>query len=124
VTDREMRALNKKWRKKDVPTDVLAFPAAAAKKKKFFFPGAGDVVISLDTARRQAREGGWPLAVELRRLLAHGLLHCLGYDHHLPAASRRMARAEERLLGRAGMVGASLAHLHGKLRFSRSGGGR
>jgi probable rRNA maturation factor len=98
VTDREMRALNRKWRLKDAPTDVLSFPMAPV----------GDVVISLDTARRQAREGGWPLAAELRRLLAHGLLHCLGHDHQRPAAARRMARAEERLLGREGMVGSLL----------------
>ena len=95
VTDREMRALNRKWRLKDAPTDVLSFPMAPV----------GDVVISLDTARRQAREGGWPLAAELRRLLAHGLLHCLGHDHQRPAAARRMAKAEEKLLGRKGMVG-------------------
>jgi probable rRNA maturation factor len=111
VTDREMRALNKKWRKKDAPTDVLSFPSAPV----------GDVVISLDTARRQAREGGWPLSVELRRLLAHGILHCLGHDHERPAAARRMARAEEQLLGRAGLVGVSLSQGAGNLRFARSG---
>ena len=48
------------------------------------------------------------LAVELRRLLAHGLLHCLGHDHETAAEARRMARAEEGLLGREGMVGAAL----------------
>jgi probable rRNA maturation factor len=69
----------------------------------------GDVVISLAAARRQAREGGWPLSVELRRLLAHGLLHCRGYDHGTPQEARRMARAERRLLGARGMVGDSMA---------------
>jgi probable rRNA maturation factor len=102
VSDREMRALNRRWRGQDRPTDVLSFPLQES--------GAlGDVVISLETARRQARAGGWPLAAELRRLLAHGLLHCRGYDHERPADARRMAAAERRLLGRAGMVGASLA---------------
>jgi probable rRNA maturation factor len=67
------------------------------------------VVISLDTARRQAREGGWPLATELRRLLAHGILHCRGYDHERAADARRMAAAERRLLGAKGMVGDSLS---------------
>jgi len=101
VSDREIRALNRRWRGKDRPTDVLSFPLDE--------PGAqGDVVISLDTARRQAREGGWSLAAELRRLLAHGILHCKGYDHERPADARRMAAAERRLLGRQGMVGASL----------------
>jgi len=81
---------------------VLSFPLGE--------PGAlGDVVISLDTARRQALAGGWSLAAELRRLLAHGILHCRGYDHEHPADARRMAAAERKLLGRSGMVGASLS---------------
>jgi probable rRNA maturation factor len=101
VSDRQMRALNRKWRGKDHATDVLSFPQHGQ--------SVGDVVISLDTARRQAREGGWPISAELRRLLAHGLLHCLGHDHETPAAARRMAAAERRLLGREGLVGDSLA---------------
>jgi probable rRNA maturation factor len=101
VGDRRMRALNREWRGMDRPTDVLSFPQHGA--------SIGDVVISLDTAARQAREGGWSLAAELRRLLAHGLLHCLGHDHRTRAQARRMASAERRLLGRQGMVGASLS---------------
>jgi len=104
VSDREIRSLNRRWRGQDRPTDVLSFPLEE--------PGAlGDVVISIDTARRQAREGGWPLAVELRRLLAHGILHCRGYGHDAPAEARRMAAAERRLLGCEGMVGCSLSGL-------------
>ena len=101
VSDREMRALNRRWRGKDRPTDVLSFPLLEP-------DSLGDVVISIDTARRQAREGGWPLATELRRLLAHGILHCRGYDHEQRAGALRMAAAERRLLGSEGMVGASL----------------
>jgi probable rRNA maturation factor len=102
VSDREMRQLNRRWRGQDRTTDVLAFPLHER--------GAlGDVVISLDTARRQAEEGGWPLAAELRRLLAHGILHCRGHDHGDERAARRMAAAERKLLGREGLVGASLA---------------
>ena len=98
VSDREMRSLNRRWRGKDRSTDVLSFPLQE--------PGAlGDVVISIDTARRQARLGGWPLSAELRRLLAHGILHCRGYDHMTPRDARRMAAAERRLLGSRGMVG-------------------
>jgi rRNA maturation RNase YbeY len=107
VTDRAIRRLNRDFRGKNRPTDVLSFPqqetpAAGAQL-------IGDVAISLDTARRQARLGGWPLAAELRRLLAHGLLHCLGHDHERRDQARRMARAERRLLGRDGMVGESLS---------------
>ena len=113
TTDREIRLLNRQWRGKDQATDVLSFPGSPAARRPGRTAGGerralGDVVISLDTARRQAREGGWSLAVELRRLLAHGLLHCLGHDHETAAEARRMARAEEGLLGREGMVGAAL----------------
>ena len=101
VSDRAMRELNRKWRGKRGTTDVLSFPQHGA--------SIGDVVISLQRARRQAREGGWPLAAELRRLLAHGLLHCLGHGHQNRAAARRMASAERRLLGHDGLVGDSLS---------------
>ena len=97
VADREMKVLNRRWRGKDKTTDVLSFPL---EEKKHL----GDVVISLDVARRQAREGGWPLSMELRRLLAHGLLHCAGHDHETAADAARMRRAELRLLGERGMV--------------------
>jgi len=95
VSDREMRGLNRRWRGKDRPTDVLSFPLNDSR-------ALGDVVISLQTARRQSREGGWPLAAELRRLLAHGILHCRGYDHGDARQARKMAAAERRLLGRRG----------------------
>lgn len=98
VPDSEMRQLNRRFRGKDKPTDVLSFPLQEGRRH------LGDVVISLDTARRQAKEGGWPLSVELRRLLAHGLLHCAGHDHETPRDARRMQRAERRLLGARGMV--------------------
>ena len=98
VTDREMRRINRDWRRQDKPTDVLSFPLLE--------PGAlGDVVISLETARRQARTGGWALRTELRRLLAHGLAHCRGHDHGDAREARRMAAEERRMLGESGMVG-------------------
>lgn len=104
VTDREMRRINRDWRKQDKPTDVLSFPLLE--------PGAlGDVIISLDTARRQARAGGWALRTELRRLLAHGLVHCRGHDHGDAREARRMAAEERRMLGESGMVGDSLSQV-------------
>jgi len=102
VGDREMRELNRDWRGQDRTTDVLSFPQLER--------GAlGDVVISLDTARRQAREGGWPLRTELRRLLAHGIAHCRGHDHETKSDARRMALSERKMLGADGMVGDSLS---------------
>jgi probable rRNA maturation factor len=105
VRDPAIRRLNRAWRGKDQATDVLSFPAGAS-------PGPGprplgDVIISLDTARRAAREFGTTLPQELALYLAHGLLHLLGHDHHTPAEARAMARRERRLLGHAGMLARS-----------------
>ncbi len=99
ATDRRVRSLNRKYRGVDRPTDVLSFLGVG---------GAllGDVVISMDTAAREAAARGGSVKDELRRYLAHGLLHLLGYDHHAPGPARRMAAAERRLLGHAGMVDA------------------
>lgn len=104
VNDARIRALNKRWRRKDHATDVLSFPAGE-------WPGPGplplgDVVISLQTTRRAARECGHTLEQELSRYLAHGLLHLLGHDHHRRSDAAKMARAEAKLLGRPGMLGA------------------
>ncbi len=104
TSDARIRRLNRQWRGKDQSTDVLSFPAAPHPGLAPRARCLGDVVISLDTARRRAREDRRPLRRELARYLAHGLLHLLGHDHHRPVEARRMARAEQRLLGAAGML--------------------
>lgn len=92
--DETICELNRDYRGKDRPTDVLAF--AAQEAEGFVAPIElpiellGDVVISVDTARKQAKEKGWTIASEIRFLLAHGLLHLLGYDHQTPDEERRM----------------------------------
>ena len=111
TSDAAIRRLNKTWRVKDRPTDVLSFGAGSGL--------LGDVVISIDTARRQAKEHGHSLADELARLLAHGLLHLLGYDHEQPTDARRMARAEVALLGSVGLVGDALGIRPADLEFTR-----
>lgn len=95
VDDAEMRALNNQYRAKDTPTDVLAFPIADGTR-----PGEpfGDVVVSLQTARRQAREYGAALQSEVNRLLVHGMLHLCGYDHQERAQASRMHRLTRRIL--------------------------
>jgi rRNA maturation RNase YbeY len=91
VSDAEMQRLNRRWRGKDRPTDVLSFPQEADGL-------LGDVVISVDTARRQAAEQRTTLGREADRLLIHGLLHLLGYDHERsPTEARRMQRRERAL---------------------------
>ncbi|HEX8438949.1 rRNA maturation RNase YbeY [Archangium sp.] len=109
VGDHAIRRLNRTWRKKDKATDVLSFPAGDLPKGT---PGPrqlGDVVISLDTAKRQAKEYERTLEAEVARYLAHGLLHLLGYDHERPRDAQKMARTEEELLGESGMVGDAVA---------------
>lgn len=82
VDDREMTRLNRTFRGKNRTTDVLTFPA----DDSYADPSAagrplGDIVISQQQARRQAAEEGHALAVELRYLILHGVLHALGHDH-------------------------------------------
>jgi probable rRNA maturation factor len=77
TSDREMRRLNRTYRGKDTPTDVLSFPGQETPEG----PHLGDVVIAVAVARRQAEAAGHASGRELRILLLHGVLHCLGYDH-------------------------------------------
>ena len=79
VGDRAIRTLNRKWMKKDRPTDVLSFPIGAQAPDGCFY--LGDIVIAAPVAAQQARAKGWPLERELRMLAIHGYLHLLGYDH-------------------------------------------
>lgn len=82
VDDEAMRNLNRKFRKKNKTTDVLTFPADDSDADPNA-PGRplGDIVISIDQARRQATEQKHSLATEIRYLILHGILHALGYDH-------------------------------------------
>ena len=95
--DGEIRDLNRRYRGKDEPTDVLSFPLQDAVCPQLL----GDVVISLDAARRQARARRVPAREEVRALLVHGVLHLLGYDHEASAAEARRMRRKERALAAA-----------------------
>jgi probable rRNA maturation factor len=86
VIDVEMRALNRRWRGKDRSTDVLSFPAWEGEAMPGDESVLGDLVISVETAARQAHAHGHPLATEVGVLVAHGLLHLLGLDHERSAA--------------------------------------
>ena len=88
--DGAIRTLNRRYRKVDAPTDVLAFPAQSRGL-------LGDIVISVPYASRQARRRGESPAREIDRLLLHGLLHLSGYDHEtdrgeMDALERRIRR--------------------------------
>lgn len=104
IDDRSMRELNSRFRHVDAATDVLSF--AAGTGDGFVTPPRamahlGDVAISYDTAERQAREAGRDIEDELAHLLAHGILHILGYDHEATAEARAMREREDALLGKA-----------------------
>lgn len=82
VDDKQMQSLNRSFRRKDKTTDVLTFPAeddlSPAGSRQL-----GDIVISVDRAKEQAREQRHSTATEVRYLILHGLLHAFGYDHEV-----------------------------------------
>jgi probable rRNA maturation factor len=94
-----VKALNKRFRGINKPTDVLSFPTDAEERKRE--KNLGDIVIARGIARKQAKSLGHSLAVEFRVLALHGLLHLLGYDHEVDGG--RMARVEMRLRRKAGL---------------------
>lgn len=85
--DREMRRTNLRFRNKDKTTDVLSFPGDEGH--------LGDILISVPTARLQGESAGHPVEREVRVLLLHGILHCLGHDHETDQGE--MERLERRL---------------------------
>lgn len=91
---RTMRQANRDWRGKDRPTDVLSFPGGPTPEGRHL----GDVLVCVPVARRQAADGGWTAEREVRRLLLHGVLHCMGHDHESDGGA--MARLERRLAAR------------------------
>ncbi|MDP9034119.1 MAG: rRNA maturation RNase YbeY [Myxococcota bacterium] len=95
--DEQIRLLNRHYRKKDRPTDVLAFAQREGELGDRAGRLLGDVVISIPTARRQADARGQELRSEVAMLLAHGILHLLGWDHVTAAEDRRMRRETVRL---------------------------
>jgi probable rRNA maturation factor len=101
ISDENMAQLNKTFRKKQGPTDVLSFPANGARPK----PGAqyvGDIAISPETARRNARRFSRSLPAEMRILILHGMIHLAGFDHETD--NGEMDRFERRLRKRLGVA--------------------
>ncbi len=110
VGDRAIRSLNRQFRNFDETTDVLSFPSDPFPADGLPGQGPGDfnsahelnhigdIVISIDEARRQAEEDGVSLEVAIDRLLIHGFLHLLGFAHDTARGAARMRRKENRLL--------------------------
>lgn len=97
LSDRAMKALNERWRGRPRTTDVLSFPSGDA-----VAPGRtahlGDIAVSVEQAARQAGERGTGIGGEMKRLVLHGWLHLLGYDHETDDGT--MTRLERRLARR------------------------
>ncbi len=82
--------LNRDYRGKDAPTDVLSFSMTEGEPAGFDTELLGDVVVSIDTAKRQAEDAKRPLTDEITSLVIHGVLHLLGHDHNTQKAEKRM----------------------------------
>jgi len=102
--DETLQRLNRDYRAIDLPTDVLSFPMQDVEGESVFItapeevPQLGDVIISLPRAVEQSGEYGATLEEELARLVAHGVLHILGYDHEAEHDAARMREKEEAAL--------------------------
>lgn len=108
--DREIQTLNAQYRDKNQPTDVLAFAALEVNVPNSFDEAAideplylGDIIISVETAQKQAQDNHHSLKVELAWLMAHGLLHLLGWDHPNEQSLQTMLLQQETLLKLVGL---------------------
>jgi probable rRNA maturation factor len=101
TNDERIHQLNKIYRGMDRPTDVLAFAMHEGEFGALAGHLLGDVIVSVPTARKQARSNKVPLLEEVTMLLAHGLLHLLGWDHETAAKDRRMRAETARLCAAA-----------------------
>lgn len=105
--DKYIHVLNRQYRDKDCPTDVLSFALNEGDEPEIFDGPEevllGDIIISLETAARQAEEYGHSLERELSYLTVHGILHLLGYDHMTEEEKKDMRQEEEYVLSLLGI---------------------
>ena len=105
TSDDEMQALNKQWRGKDKPTNVLSFPAAGGMPVPAGEdPPLGDIALAFQTVAREAAEQGKSLAHHTSHLIVHGMLHLLGYDHEEDGEAEEMENEERVILARLGIA--------------------
>ena len=99
VNDQEIERLNKIYRGVERPTDVLSFSQREGDFSEINPQILGDIVISIDTASRQAKDKGHSLEEEIYILIVHGFLHLIGYDHERsPEYAKKMKEKEEEIL--------------------------
>lgn len=109
VDNKEIQVLNRNYRQKDTPTDVISFAMQESNEDEMEIIGAdgplvlGDIVISVDKAKEQSIEYDHSLERELGFLAVHGFLHLLGYDHMNEEDEKRMFSRQEEILGEFGV---------------------
>lgn len=96
--DAEMQALNRQWRGKDTPTNVLSFPSGGEQGH------LGDVVLAYETVEGEAKQQNIAIADHAAHLVVHGMLHLLGYDHEQEDESVKMERLETEILATLGIA--------------------
>jgi probable rRNA maturation factor len=99
--DAAIRTLNRQWRHRDQPTNVLSFPAPRSANGRASM--LGDIAVAYETTAREAAEEHKPLADHLAHLAVHGFLHLVGYDHDSDEAAEEMERLEAKILARLGV---------------------
>jgi probable rRNA maturation factor len=104
IDDRAMRKLNKTYRGKDRPTNVLSFPSGETAESKRVRQSLGDVAIALGTVKREAKEQGKSVSDHLTHLMVHAVLHLLGYDHEADPDAEEMEALERKALARLGIA--------------------
>ena len=100
IDDKEMQKMNKEYRKKDSPTDVISFAyleVTEYEEEKGDII-VGDIFISVDTAKKQAKEKGHDLKTEMAILFVHGLLHVFGFDHNSDREEKEMEKWAKKIL--------------------------
>lgn len=101
--DARVRDLNRDWRGKDAPTNVLSFPSGDEDEPPYG-PLLGDVVLARETVEREAADLGLSLHAHMTHLVVHGFLHLFGYDHHMDADAEEMEDLERRILASLGIA--------------------
>jgi probable rRNA maturation factor len=103
MDDRSIAELNRRWRKQSAPTNVLSFPSPPGARQHGPRP-LGDIALSFETIEREARAGGKTMNDHVAHLVAHAMLHLLGYDHVTDRDAARMEALEVTILATMGIA--------------------
>ncbi|MBI5654776.1 rRNA maturation RNase YbeY [Candidatus Uhrbacteria bacterium] len=103
VTEAKMKSLNKRYRGKSVPTDVLSFSPAEFPGMTKNKPGIGDIFICPIFVKRDSAKNGVPYPQQMLRVLVHGVLHLLGFDHATAKDEKTMFAKQEKIIKACGL---------------------